>query len=49
MNVDEWAFVKKCRIHDPTVGQVIDDHIHEFDLVGSQRLVGEEIGEGLLG
>ena len=42
-------FVEQRRVHHAVLGQVVDDQVHELDLVGAERLAGEEAGQRLLG
>src|SRR6266851_6394361 len=42
-------FVEQGRFHGPVLNEVLDDHVHEFDLIGLERLARQEAGKRLLG
>jgi hypothetical protein len=47
--VDEGRGVEKFGVEEAAFGDVVDDHIQEFDLVGVWGAAGEELVEGGLG
>ena len=46
LSAAEGAFVEQARIHHTLVGQVLDNHVDEFDLRGRSNAGGDEITEG---
>ena len=49
VEVGERALVEKLRVHQPPLGQVVDDHVQELQLIGAERPIGDELAEGPLG
>jgi len=47
--VDEGRGVKEFGVEEAAVGDVVDDHVQEFDLVGGWGAAGEELVEGGFG
>ena len=48
IQIRERALVEQCWFHRPTLSEMVDDHVHEFQLVGRQCLVLKKGDEGLL-
>jgi len=47
VHVRESAFIEDLTFHHAAFREVVDDHVHKFDLSCRQSLVGEERGKGV--
>src|SRR5687768_770412 len=48
-DVGERRLVEPARLDDAVLGELVDDEVHELDLVGGIALVVKELGERILG